>query len=211
MEALLERVIAIQPCVMCEIGSDCGGTLALFGRNADSNAKIISIDLNDSDERLVAFDQLVSPSIQLVTLVGNSHDASTLDQLEAALEGRSLDVLFIDGDHSLEGVYQDFRDYAPLLREGGILAFHDIVSDKVESASEKSATIYAGGVPEFYSKYIENAFSGESFIANQSQSGYGIGFVSWPDKTRANALVAQVVSEFEYCNDHRSEHRSKAA
>jgi len=36
-------------------------------------------------------------------------------------------VLFPDGDHSYEGVKRDFEMYSPLVRPGGIIAFHDTV------------------------------------------------------------------------------------
>jgi predicted O-methyltransferase YrrM len=38
-----------------------------------------------------------------------------------------LDFLFIDGDHTYGGVRSDFEMYAPLVRKGGIVVFHDIV------------------------------------------------------------------------------------
>jgi predicted O-methyltransferase YrrM len=38
-----------------------------------------------------------------------------------------IDFLFIDGDHTYEGVKADFRDYASLVRPGGVIAFHDIL------------------------------------------------------------------------------------
>ena len=34
--------------------------------------------------------------------------------------------MFIDGDHTYEGVKKDFEMYGPLVRESGIIAFHDI-------------------------------------------------------------------------------------
>jgi cephalosporin hydroxylase len=37
----------------------------------------------------------------------------------------SIDFLFIDGDHSYQGVLTDWLLYAPLVRSGGIIAFHD--------------------------------------------------------------------------------------
>lgn len=37
-----------------------------------------------------------------------------------------LDVLFIDGDHSISGVLTDWLLYSPLVKKGGIVAFHDI-------------------------------------------------------------------------------------
>jgi predicted O-methyltransferase YrrM len=52
------------------------------------------------------------------------------------LQGRSVDVardfaqplglLFIDGDHSYEGVNADMQAWLPHLRPGGVAVFHDI-------------------------------------------------------------------------------------
>jgi predicted O-methyltransferase YrrM len=38
-----------------------------------------------------------------------------------------IDMLFIDGDHTYEGVKRDFELYRPLLKPGGIIAFHDVL------------------------------------------------------------------------------------
>ncbi len=35
------------------------------------------------------------------------------------------DLLFIDADHSEAGVRRDYEDYAPMVRSGGVIAFHD--------------------------------------------------------------------------------------
>jgi predicted O-methyltransferase YrrM len=43
------------------------------------------------------------------------------------LKGSEGDFLFIDGDHTYQGVKQDFQMYSPLVKKGGIVAFHDIV------------------------------------------------------------------------------------
>lgn len=37
----------------------------------------------------------------------------------------SFDFVFIDGDHSLEGIKQDYSDWAGRIDRGGILALHD--------------------------------------------------------------------------------------
>jgi len=37
-----------------------------------------------------------------------------------------VDFLFIDGDHSEAGVRQDFDTFFPIVREGGIVVFHDV-------------------------------------------------------------------------------------
>lgn len=36
-----------------------------------------------------------------------------------------INFLFIDGDHNYPAVLQDFKDWTPLLKTGGILALHD--------------------------------------------------------------------------------------
>ena len=38
---------------------------------------------------------------------------------------RQYDFVLIDGDHSLRGVSNDFKNLAPLVRPGGILMFDD--------------------------------------------------------------------------------------
>ncbi len=37
----------------------------------------------------------------------------------------SLDMIFIDADHSYEAVLRDWRDWSPFLEPGGLVAFHD--------------------------------------------------------------------------------------
>jgi len=40
-------------------------------------------------------------------------------------EDGSLDLIYIDGDHSFNGVYGDLRAWYPKLRPGGVLSGHD--------------------------------------------------------------------------------------
>ena len=39
---------------------------------------------------------------------------------------QSIDLLFIDGDHDYESVLRDFRDWTPMVAEGGVLCMHDV-------------------------------------------------------------------------------------
>ncbi len=39
-------------------------------------------------------------------------------------------MLFIDGDYSYEDVNADFKIYSHLVKEEGLISFHDIVPDK---------------------------------------------------------------------------------
>lgn len=65
----------------------------------------------------------------------DSHTPDTLHKVEGLLDWQpTIDFLFIDGDHSYEGVKKDFEMYAPLVKKGGVIVFHDALyhADKTE-------------------------------------------------------------------------------
>lgn len=116
-----------------EIGTDSGGTLFLFSRIASSYARIVSVNLPYGTlnawcmkYRNVLYESFATRSQRISLLTANSHENSTLRKVTGALGGEKLDFLFIDGDHSYEGVKQDFEMYSPLVKKGGIVGFHDI-------------------------------------------------------------------------------------
>ena len=41
------------------------------------------------------------------------------------MEGNKIDVLFIDGDHSYEGVKKDFLNYSDFVRSNGLIILDD--------------------------------------------------------------------------------------
>jgi cephalosporin hydroxylase len=57
-------------------------------------------------------------------IVGDSKSPDTFDKVKTAVP--VIDFLFIDGDHSYEGVSSDFQMYSPLVRSGGLVGFHDL-------------------------------------------------------------------------------------
>jgi predicted O-methyltransferase YrrM len=59
---------------------------------------------------------------------GDSHKPETLAELADLLADDRVDLLFIDADHTYEGVKGDYETYSPLVRPGGIVAFHDILT-----------------------------------------------------------------------------------
>jgi len=48
----------------------------------------------------------------------------------------SVDMVFIDGDHSYEGVKKDILNYKPLIRKGGLLCGHDYGTTVKEAVDE---------------------------------------------------------------------------
>jgi cephalosporin hydroxylase len=57
-------------------------------------------------------------------MIGMSNDPNIVKNVYNHI--KSVDVLFIDGDHSYAGVLTDWLLYSPLVKSGGIVAFHDI-------------------------------------------------------------------------------------
>jgi predicted O-methyltransferase YrrM len=53
----------------------------------------------------------------------DSHSPATAN----AVQADQIDLLFLDGDHTYEGVKADWDLWSPLVRPGGIIAFHDTV------------------------------------------------------------------------------------
>lgn len=127
--------------VIVEIGSARGGTYWALARVADEEALLASLDMvagspidvrNGKDvyngrptrERMAKF---VLPRQTAVMIDGNSQLPETRKILEDHLQGREIDFLFIDGDHRYQGVKADHDLYAPLVRSGGKIAFHDMI------------------------------------------------------------------------------------
>ena len=61
-------------------------------------------------------------------IVATSHSAETVSRIQDKLNSRELDMLFIDGDHSYDGVKSDWEMYSPLVRKGGLVLFHDVAN-----------------------------------------------------------------------------------
>ena len=54
---------------------------------------------------------------------GSSYAPETVEQVVELLDGKPIDLLFIDGDHSKLGVKRDFQAYAKMVSSGGFVVF----------------------------------------------------------------------------------------
>jgi cephalosporin hydroxylase len=174
---LANAVRELRPEVIVEIGTRKGGTLFTWCRYTRAQ-KIISIDLPGSGTedgyppekqkfyKLFVMDQ---PDREVVLLHEDSHDPATLQRVRRELNGKAIDFLFIDGDHTLDGVKQDFEMYSPLVRAGGLVAFHDIIPCK--TANPAASTIQ---VPEFWQS-IKGRYRHDEFLEPAGQLSMGIG------------------------------------
>jgi predicted O-methyltransferase YrrM len=158
--------------VMLEIGTANGGTLYLFTRMINSNAKIISLDLPGGDFgsgyesfKIPFFTNFAQKNQQIFLVRADSHSPSSLSTVKSILKEQKLDFLFIDGDHTYEGVKMDFQMYSPLVRKGGLIAFHDICKHPPSMGCE---------VHKFWNE-IKYACTHQEIISSQNQKWAGIG------------------------------------
>lgn len=171
---VLRLVRARAPRVVMEIGTHRGGTLFLWTRVADPRARLISLDLPGGAFgggypvwKGWVYRRFVLPGQRIDLIRGDSHRPEALAQVKAALGADSIDFLLIDGDHSYEGVKQDYEMYAPLVRPGGLILFHDIAPHHLESCE----------VDKCWRELAVREPNATEFIAQPPQGWAGLGLV----------------------------------
>jgi predicted O-methyltransferase YrrM len=177
IEELGNLIQSAAPKRSLEIGTNYGGTLFLLCALSPPGARVISVDLPAGQfgggyprRKMPLFRRFPRNGQQLHLIRADSHEPETLARVERLLAGDKLDYLFIDGDHTYEGVKRDFEMYSPLVRRGGMIAFHDIAMHTKEESCE---------VDRLWNE-IKQRFYHREFVENPKQGWAGIGvlFVS---------------------------------
>ena len=171
---LLKLLETRSPRLLIEIGTLNGGTLFLFSRIASDNARLISIDLPGGIHgggypfwKIPLYKHLLCEGRRVTLVRADSHHENTIHKVTNLLQGEKVDFLFIDGDHTYEGVSMDFHNYKQLVKSGGIIAFHDIVRHRRDTQAE---------VDQLWSE-LKKVYRYDEFVANPTQDRYGIGVI----------------------------------
>jgi cephalosporin hydroxylase len=173
LSQLLHVLHDLRPARIMEIGMDRGGTMALWSQIADADACLIGLDIKIGAGVEARIRSKLKVSQTLFLIESDSHAAAAKQRVLEALGSNKLDFLFIDGDHSYEGVKQDLENYGSLVRRGGLIALHDIVPDHHVRFGIQTGH-NAGGVHQFW-REISCSFPHYEFIERVAQDGYGIG------------------------------------
>jgi predicted O-methyltransferase YrrM len=155
-----------------EIGCYAGGSACLVLQRKNTN--VYSIDLGHPISPDIAIKNVnnFNTSDNLYEYIkGNSQSEETLKTLKNFIN--HIDVLFIDGDHTLNGVKLDFNIYSPMVKSGGYIVFDDyndmefspevkIAVDELLSNLEGYDII--GTLPNIYGARPINLKDGNCFI-----------------------------------------------
>lgn len=150
---------------LLEVGSNFGGSLLRMSMHMSPKSKIVSVDypfdetpkhLNPVGTLKFNCQRIADDGHTVHLFVADSHDP---DIVEKVRQHGPYDIVFIDGDHSYEGVKADWTNYAPM---GKTIGFHDIAGP-VE------------GCVKFWNELKEaKMFNTEEFVAPNSGMGIGI-------------------------------------
>ena len=177
LNRLLDLVRELKPKKILEIGSLHGGTLWYWMHTAPG-AEIVSVDsgVQAFDGR---FEDIEYARKNLwgewaketgCTLTQYRGDSRSRETVEGARQHAPFDFVFIDGGHKYNEAMSDWQNYWPMLREGGLLAMHDI------AYSDNNVEGY--GVPQVW-REVRDCGEWDEFIAPENAGRWmGIG-VMW--------------------------------
>lgn len=162
---LVKVLVAVNPRTALEIGSYCGVSSAILASQLaaqNPSAKLYCIDPFETqktqdgycrerytEERLgfsyeEKFDENVKRfSETVVKLKGYS------DQVDLPPDF-APEFIFIDGDHSYEGVRKDIERFVPLLKVGGSVSFHDVTIGRAGTLRALLYTIWPAPNTKYY-------------------------------------------------------------
>lgn len=132
--------------VGCEIGVCLGTTTEFFAKNLNNLKTLYAVDnypsFTDWNGVLISQERQNEMKKYASNRLSSYNDKVKLvykTSLEFSLELKKeqLDFIFIDGDHSEAGAYNDFVTYYPLIKSGGVFAGHDLNIPTVNSALKR--------------------------------------------------------------------------
>jgi len=162
----------LEPNRILEVGTEIGGTLWHWLQNAKPPALVVSVDdmaslSHEQKQNLPGMWQSWCPEgVSLEIITADSKDAGTIARVSALLP--EVDFLFIDGDHTYDGVKADWMNYGPMVRPGGLVAFHDLITPDFGRHVK---------VPELWREIREAGYPVCELFADPREGWGGIGIV----------------------------------
>lgn len=105
--------------VIVEIGVHQGHSLEVW-YDAFKPTLLIGVE---TEEKPIINPIIRKPEVRLV--IGNSNNTDINLEVMQLLNGQSIDLLYIDGDHHYDAVMKDLELYGPLVADDGRIVLHD--------------------------------------------------------------------------------------
>lgn len=140
-----------------EIGSNFGGTTFALCHIYE---KVVAIDIKYDPN----FDRIKSefPNFDYIIMDSKSNDL--IEIIKST--GIEFDFIFIDGDHSYEGVKSDYDKFKQFISKEGLIGFHDIIESDINKVMNNRVDILWNSL-ELGKKY--------EFIAKERTNQYRTG------------------------------------
>jgi predicted O-methyltransferase YrrM len=173
-------VSTVSPSTIVELGVDYGYSTFVFANALKgTQGTIYGIDLFTGDQHAGSrdtyagvMDAIRNRDVTNIEIVRGDFTAVS------KLWSKPIDVLHIDGLHTYEAVKNDFTCWSPLVKESGIVLFHDVA------------------IPQFGIKKFFSEIEGYKLYFTHS-AGLGI----W---TKNKALYETILATFNNCYDFNS-------
>ena len=163
-----------------EIGSLYGWSLQHFIHYGSDDSVVVSIDLpvrdfiGATDFRVTTQESnwknfwptwAKNKNSKLFIIPQQSSLNESLQSTTEIFGDNLVDFLFIDGDHRYNAIKTDFNMYSPLVRKGGMVAFHDIGENE------------EGGGHKFWNEIKNNYKHLEILKDDKREKGIGVLYV----------------------------------
>ena len=165
----VRRLTGPPECIV-EIGSYCGGSTVVIGREAarrNPRVKLYAIEPFTFHEARYQYDyeSLFDRNVaewglaDVIVKVKMSSDQATYEWKE------QIDFLYVDGDHSYDAVVRDIQNFVQFVCPGGLFAFHDYKPVGKEGVKK--------AIDEFVMPYYASVFAVGSLICFQKPKTRG--------------------------------------
>lgn len=121
---MIQEIRRRKPRTYLEIGAASLYTYELIATELASPALAMGIDIHPNRDDWFTYKPLGNYDHLLIH--GSSIDPNTVDQIKDKLAGKTIDCLFLDGNHYKEFVFKEWELYSPLVTNpGGMVFLHD--------------------------------------------------------------------------------------